>query len=229
MPNVVMRAPLRLAWPHGQQRPGAVQCLDLGLLVHTQDQRSIRRVEVQAHNITDLFDKERVRRQLEGIRPMGLQSEGPPYAVDGAMAQARASGHRARAPVGRIRWSSLKGHAYDSLHVSIGGPAGCTRSRLVQQSIHSPLQEPRPPLPHRRLRHPDSSSLRPQQCLSFHQRIRVSSAPAGPTPAPFSVGAPTLPVSPVLHWRVSTAESVGQGGACASPSNESSEGYTLLQ
>ena len=98
--------------------------------------------------------KSRVRRQLEGIRPMGLQSEGPPYAVDGAMAQARASGHRARAPVGRIRWSSLKGHAYDSLHVSIGGPAGCTRSRLVQQSIHSPLQEPRPPLPHRRLRHP---------------------------------------------------------------------------
>ena len=47
--------------------------------------------------------------------------------------------------------------------------------------------------------------------------------------AKFSVGAPTLPVSPVLHWRVSTAESVGQGGACASPSNESSEGYALLQ
>ena len=166
MPNVVMRAPLRLAWPHGQQRPGAVQCLDLGLLVHTQDQRSIRRVEVQAHNITDFFDKERVRRQLEGIRPMGLQSEGPPYAVDGAMAQARASGHRARAPVGRIRWSSLKGHAYDSLHVSIGGPAGCTRSRLVQQSIHSPLQEPRPPLPHRRLRHPQLFS-HSSVCLSI--------------------------------------------------------------
>ena len=60
MPNVVMRTPLGLAWPHGQQRPGAVQCLDLGLLVHTQYQRSIGRIEVQPHNITDFFDEERV-------------------------------------------------------------------------------------------------------------------------------------------------------------------------
>ncbi len=55
MPNIVMGAPLSLAGPHWQQWPGAVQCLDLGLLVHTQDQRPIRRVDVQAHECHTRF------------------------------------------------------------------------------------------------------------------------------------------------------------------------------
>lgn len=42
MPNVIMRALFRLAGPHGQQRSGAVQRLNLGLLVHAKDQGSIK-------------------------------------------------------------------------------------------------------------------------------------------------------------------------------------------
>ena len=37
--HVIMGAPLHLARAQGQQRPGAVQGLNLGLLVHAQDQR----------------------------------------------------------------------------------------------------------------------------------------------------------------------------------------------
>ena len=37
-------AQLGLARTQGQKRPGAVQGLDLGLLVHAQDQRPVRRV-----------------------------------------------------------------------------------------------------------------------------------------------------------------------------------------
>ena len=44
MRNVIMCAPLHLAWAHGQQWACAVQRLDLGLLVHAQDQCSVRRV-----------------------------------------------------------------------------------------------------------------------------------------------------------------------------------------
>ena len=49
--HVIMGAPLGLARTQGQKRPGAVQGLDLGLLVHAQDQRPVRRVEVEPHNI----------------------------------------------------------------------------------------------------------------------------------------------------------------------------------
>ena len=50
--------------------------LDLGLLVHAQDQRPVRRVEVEPHNIPHLLDEEGVRRQLEGLGAVGLQREG---------------------------------------------------------------------------------------------------------------------------------------------------------
>ena len=36
---------------------------------------------MQAHNVADLLDKERVCRQLEDLRPMRLQSKGSPYAA----------------------------------------------------------------------------------------------------------------------------------------------------
>ena len=42
--HVIMSGPLHLARAQGQKRPGAVQGLDLGLLVHAQDQRPVRRV-----------------------------------------------------------------------------------------------------------------------------------------------------------------------------------------
>ena len=40
--HVIMGAPLHLARAQGQQRPGAVQGLNLGLLVHAQDQRPVK-------------------------------------------------------------------------------------------------------------------------------------------------------------------------------------------
>ena len=73
--HVIMGAPLGLARTQGQKRPGAVQGLDLGLLVHAQDQRPVRRVEVEPHNIPHLLDEEGVRRQLEGLGAVGLQRE----------------------------------------------------------------------------------------------------------------------------------------------------------
>ena len=52
--QVVMGAPFRLPRAQGQQRTGAIQSLDLGLLVHAQHQRPLRRVQVQTHNIAHL-------------------------------------------------------------------------------------------------------------------------------------------------------------------------------
>ena len=65
--HVVMGAPLDLPGPHGQQRLSAVERLDLALLVDTEHQRALGRVEVEAYDVAHLLHKQRVRRQLEAL------------------------------------------------------------------------------------------------------------------------------------------------------------------
>ena len=62
--NVVMRLPGRNAWTHRQERSRTVQGLDLAFFIHRQDDRAIRRKEIQADDVAHLFHKLRVRRQL---------------------------------------------------------------------------------------------------------------------------------------------------------------------
>src|SRR6266404_8739468 len=78
---VVMRAPLDLAGAHRQQGLRAVKRLDLALLVHTEYQRTIRRIEVEPCDVTHLLDKHRVGGELEGLDPVRLQTEGSPDAM----------------------------------------------------------------------------------------------------------------------------------------------------
>ena len=92
-------------------------------------------------------------RQLEGLRPMRLQSKGSPYAADGAAAQAGTCLHGACAPVCSILRCRLHGQRHDPLNVSIGDSAGSARPWFIHKSVQSTLQEPRPPLPNRRFRH----------------------------------------------------------------------------
>jgi hypothetical protein len=62
MPPVVVGASLHLTRAHRQKRLRAIQSLDLGFLIHTQNQGLIRRVEVKPNNVTYLLDEKRVRR-----------------------------------------------------------------------------------------------------------------------------------------------------------------------
>src|SRR5437660_11070461 len=78
---VVMRASLDLAGAHRQQGLRAVKRLDLALLVHTEHQRTIRRIEVEPCAVTHLLDKHRVGGELEGLDPVRLQTEGSPDAM----------------------------------------------------------------------------------------------------------------------------------------------------
>src|SRR6266536_2651650 len=75
---VVVAAPLRLTGPQGQQRLGAVQRLNLALLVHAEDQSVIRRVHIQAHDIAHFLEEQRVRREFEVLGAMRLQTKGAP-------------------------------------------------------------------------------------------------------------------------------------------------------
>src|SRR6266498_3716000 len=78
---VVMCAPLDLAGAHRQQGLRAVKRLDLALLVHTEHQRTIRRIEVQPDDVAHFLDKHWVGGELEGLDPVRLQPEGTPDAM----------------------------------------------------------------------------------------------------------------------------------------------------
>lgn len=76
-PIVVSRS--NMPGAHRQQWPCAVQCLNLGFLIHAQHQRFVQRVHrSRPTNIPDFLDKERVLREFEGFGPMRLQPEGSP-------------------------------------------------------------------------------------------------------------------------------------------------------
>ncbi len=95
---------------HGAQPPllqrqpglGAVERLDLALLVERQDDRMGGRVDVEADNVTQLLDEERIVRELELPYAMRPQTVSAPDALDRAGADPDLTGHHRRGPVGRL-------------------------------------------------------------------------------------------------------------------------------
>src|SRR6185312_10207254 len=73
VPNVVVGALLGGVERDRQQRLGPVQRLDLRLLVHTEDDRPGRRVEVEPDNVGHLVRERRVLADLEGTLLVRLQ------------------------------------------------------------------------------------------------------------------------------------------------------------
>jgi hypothetical protein len=55
-------APLDLAGAHWQHRLGAIERLDLALLVDADDDRFLRRVDVEADDVAHLLDELRIAR-----------------------------------------------------------------------------------------------------------------------------------------------------------------------
>ncbi len=87
MALVIMRLPRRNARRQRQNRLGPIQRLHLALFIHTQHDRPIRRVQVQAHDVPHFFHKLWVFGELEILHAMRLQSEGMPDPHDGVLRQ----------------------------------------------------------------------------------------------------------------------------------------------
>jgi hypothetical protein len=88
--DVVVGDALHVAQAHGQQRLRPVQGLDLRFLVDAEHHRLVGRVQVETDDVADLLDKERIRRQLEVLLPVGLHREGLQPAVNRGLPQAEA-------------------------------------------------------------------------------------------------------------------------------------------
>jgi hypothetical protein len=102
MAVVVMCAAFHLARTHRQQRARPIQGVNLRLLIHTQHQGLVWRMQVEAHNIAYLLDNQGIGRQFEGFRAMRLQAERPPDALHSAATPPALLRHSARTPVGGV-------------------------------------------------------------------------------------------------------------------------------
>ena len=109
-----------------QSRLRAVQRLNLALLVHAQDDRMLRRVQIHPHHIQELRDKLRIARQFECFLPMRLQPVFLPNAAHRAGVHALRFGHRSRTPMRLARRLGLQCRFHD--------PLGQTRLRLAPSS-----------------------------------------------------------------------------------------------
>jgi len=138
---------------HRQPRLGAVERLDLRLLIKRQHQRVLRWIDVKADNIFDLGGKLGIVGQLEAAEPMRLQTVCGPDPLHAAKADAGGFGHRPAGPVRRLARRLTRQRHFD--HPLDRGCrqrlfAARTR-RVVQQSINPLGHEPRLPTPDRRL------------------------------------------------------------------------------
>ena len=115
---------------------------------------------VQPHDVAHLRNQQRVRRQLERLAPMRLQAKGAPHATDRHMTEAGRLRHLARAPVRRAARRRFQRADNHRLDLRVGDLARRAGTRFVEQARHAIGHEPRAPLTHRRLRHPQASSDR---------------------------------------------------------------------
>jgi len=129
--NVIMRHSSAAAFLHRQPRLRSVERLDLAFLVDTQNQGFFRRIQIQAHDVTQLLDKTLVSTEFEGFDPMGLQVVLLPDPADGRFADILRRRHRPRAPMSRRGRFCLK-RSFDHDFDFLGSyPRKSTRSRGV--------------------------------------------------------------------------------------------------
>ena len=137
---VVMGAPLDLAGPQRQQGLGAIQGLNLRLLVHAENHGVLRRVHVQPDDVARLVHEVRVCRELEGLAPVRLKGKGSPDAIDRRRRIPRRLRHRARAPLGRVTRLLLKRLAHHLGHSVVIDAPGTAGARLVVKPVDDVLR-----------------------------------------------------------------------------------------
>ena len=92
--HVVVRGSLGQAGTQGQDRRGAIEGLDLALLIDAEHDRLLRRVEVETDDVAHLGLKGGVGGELELLSPPGLQPVAPPTAGHGGIADPKPAASR---------------------------------------------------------------------------------------------------------------------------------------
>jgi hypothetical protein len=139
--------------PIGQHGLHALERLYLALLVHAQYQRVIRWVQIQADDISDFFNEERIVRELGALGAMRLQPKERHITMHGALREARLSGQATSRPMGFASWLGLQRGVHQDRDLLLGGATRPTRLHLVVQSGQSVFRISGAPHRHRRAAH----------------------------------------------------------------------------
>ena len=140
-----------LAGLERQTRLGAVQGLDLALLVDREHDRMARGRQVQPDDVRELGDELGITAALEAAQAVGLQPVGRPDPLHGPQGQAGGLGHHPAGPVGRLAGRLAAGQRHHALHGRLGRRRLAGLSGLVvQQPVDAGLGEALLPAPHRR-------------------------------------------------------------------------------
>src|SRR5713226_1764730 len=132
-----------------QPRLCAIQRLNLALFVYAEDDRLLRRIQVQAYHISHLFQELRIARKFKSLRAMWLKIVGAPDIVDGGLANALALRHGPATPMRHPRGFGLQGRIHDTGDL-IDGIQGLSSSAgsNVPQTVHSFVPKALPPQNH---------------------------------------------------------------------------------
>jgi hypothetical protein len=127
----------------------AIQRLDLALFIDAKHQSALRRVEVEANNVTHLLNELRISRELESLAAMWGQRESVPDAMHGRNGKARRLCHRARAPMRRVGRHRLQRLRHDLGDLLVSDLARRAAARLVIEAIQTPRSKPLAPCQNR--------------------------------------------------------------------------------
>ena len=152
---IIVRHGSAAAFFQRKTRLGPVESLDLAFLVHTQDQRPVRGIQIQAHDIAQFLEKAFISTEFESFDQMRLQVVLPPDSADGRFAEILGFSHGPRTPMRRIRGFRMQGrfnHGFDFSRRDSGDAAGprC----VLFQSRQAKSQEPLSPKLNRRSGNP---------------------------------------------------------------------------
>ena len=144
--DVVVAGPRRGARQHREHRLGAVERLDLGLLIDAEHHRPFRRVQVEPDHVADLLDEQRILGQFPRILFVRSQSERPPHPRDHRLTQSQMLGHRPRRPMRGIGRRGLQRRGDQLLDPLIANHPRPARPRLIEQTVEAIYDEPIAPL-----------------------------------------------------------------------------------
>lgn len=119
-----------------------------------------RRREIEADDIANFVDEQRIARQFERLGPLRLQPECIPHPADRRVRISRRARHPPDRPVRRVPRRSLQRPLDHGSNLVITDRARSTRTRLIKQTIYPLLQKPPPPFANRALA-PPTAAQRP--------------------------------------------------------------------
>lgn len=132
--DVVMGNPLHVPEPHRQHWLGTLERLDLALLVDTQHQGVLWRIQIQLDDVEHLFDEERVVGELEALRAVRLQAEHRQITVHGALGESGFLSETASRPMRLALGLSGERRVDQRCDLLLARRAGPSRLQLIVQS-----------------------------------------------------------------------------------------------